>query len=177
MAWRLKVFLFLLTFCALFSASAQEQPIDYSATDSICSNVSEGTVELFNNVVINFGETRLQAGYAKIFWEEQLVVAKGLENALGKIEQLPVFEDGGKMFYLTEIKYNWSTEKAKIQGVLTQEGENYVNGDAVKKVDSNTLYMAGTGFTTCSHAEPHFQIKTGKSKVVLGEFSNQFGET
>ena len=29
--------------------------------------------------------------------------------------------------------------------------------------------MAGTGFTTCSHEEPHFQIKTGKSKVVMGE--------
>ena len=29
--------------------------------------------------------------------------------------------------------------------------------------------MAGTGFTTCSHEEPHFQIKTNKSKVVLGE--------
>jgi len=168
-AWRLKVFLFLLTFCASFSARAQEQPIDYSATDSICSNVADGTVELFKNVVINFGETRLQAGYAKIFWKEQLVMAKGLENAAGKMVQLPVFEDGGKIFYLTEIKYNWSTEKAKIQGVLTQEGENFVNGDAVKKVDSNTLFMAGTGFTTCSHAEPHFQIKTGKSKVVLGE--------
>jgi hypothetical protein len=36
-------------------------------------------------------------------------------------------------------------------------------------VDSNTMYMAGTGFTTCSHEEPHFQIKTGKSKVEMGE--------
>ena len=166
---RLTGFLFLLTFCTPFLTVAQDGPISYTAKDSITSDVDAGTVELFNEVHLTFGETKLDAGYAKIFWEEGVVVARGLENTSGGVDQQPVFEDGGKVFYLSEIKYNWTTEKAKIKSVLTQEGENYLNGDAVKKVDSNTLFMAGTGFTTCSHEEPHFQIKTNKSKVVLGE--------
>ena len=166
---RLTGFLFLLTFCTPFLTVAQDGPISYTAKDSITSDVDAGTVELFNEVHLTFGETKLDAGYAKIFWEEGVVIARGIENESGSIEQQPVFEDGGKIFYLREIKYNWTTEKAKIKSVLTQEGENYVNGEAVKKVDSNTLFMAGTGFTTCSHEEPHFQIKTNKSKVVLGE--------
>ena len=168
MAPRLSVFVFLLTFCAPILLKAQDGPIQYTAED-IISNVEEGTVELFDHVHITFGETQLKAGYAKIFWEDQYVFASGLKNDAGKMEQLPEFEDGGKTFYLSEIKYNWATEKAKIEGVLTQEGQNYLNGDAVKKVDSNTMFMAGTGFTTCSHEEPHFQIRTNKSKVVLGE--------
>lgn len=168
MASRLNVFVFLLTFCAPILSWAQDGPIDYTAED-IFSNVGEGTVELFDHVHISFGATQLKAGYAKIYWEEQYVFASGLKDDSGKLVQLPEFEDGGKVFYLSEIKYNWQTQKAKIEGVLTQEGDNYLNGDAVKKVDSNTMFMAGTGFTTCSHEEPHFQIKTGKSKVVMGE--------
>ncbi|MDA9908591.1 hypothetical protein N9C86_01450, partial [Schleiferiaceae bacterium] len=147
----------MLTFCTPFLTAAQDKPISYTAKDSITSDVDAGTVELFNEVHLIFGETKLDAGYAKIFWKEGLVVAHGIENEGGEVVQQPVFEDGGKVFYLSEIKYNWTTEKAKIKGVLTQEGENYLNGDAVKKIDSNTLYMAGTGFTTCSHEEPHFQ--------------------
>ena len=168
MASRLSVFVFLLTFCAPILSSAQDGPISYTAED-IYTNVAEGTVELFDKVHISFGETQLKAGYAKIFWEKQYVFASGLKDDSGKLSQLPEFEDGGKVFYLSEIKYNWETQKAKIEGVLTQEGQNYLNGDAVKKVDSNTMFMEGTGFTTCSHEEPHFQIKTGKSKVVMGE--------
>ena len=169
MPLRPAILLFLLTCCAPLLTHGQDKPILYTAKDSITSNFDENTVELFNDVHITFGETKLQAGYAKIFWKDQTVIARGLEDPSGKMTQLPVFEDGGKTFYLSEIKYNWSTEKAKIKGVLTQEGENFLNGEAVKKVDTNILYMAGTGFTTCSHEEPHFQIKTGKSKIVMGE--------
>jgi hypothetical protein len=141
----------------------------YTAKDSTTSNLDEGIVELFNDVRISFGETQLSAGYAKIYLDEQRVEARGILGPDGSWEQRPVFVDDGRTFYLSEIAYNWSSQKAKITEILTQEGQNYLNGDAVKMVDSNTMYMAGTGFTTCSHEEPHFQIKTGKSKVEMGE--------
>ena len=166
---RLSALVFLLTFCAPFLTVGQEQPIDYTAKDSIASDVAAGTVELFNEVHISFGETQLSAGYAKIYWEEHRVEARGIQLPDGSWTQRPVFQDGERTFYLGEIAYNWTTDKAKISEVLTQEGENFLNGQAVKKVDSNTMFMAGTGFTTCSHEKPHFQIKTNKSKVVLGE--------
>ena len=64
---RLTGLLFLLTFCAPFSTVAQDGPIRYTAKDSIASDVDAGTVELFNEVHLVFGETKLDAGYAKIF--------------------------------------------------------------------------------------------------------------
>ena len=106
---RLTGFLFLLTFCTPFLTVAQDGPISYTAKDSITSDVDAWTVELFNEVHLTFGETKLDAGYAKIFWEEGVVVARGLENTSGGVDQQPVFEDGGKVFYLSEIKYNWTT--------------------------------------------------------------------
>jgi hypothetical protein len=159
----------LLTFYARFTVVAQDRPMTYHAEDTILTNLEDGTVELFNSVHITFGETTLDAGYAKIYLNESRVEARGIKDASGSVVQLPVFEDGGRTFYLSEIAYNWQTEKAKISEVLTAEGQNFLNGDRVKKVDSNTLYMAGTGFTTCSHEEPHFQIKTNKSKIIVGE--------
>lgn len=161
--------LVLLTIFVRALAFGQDGPIDYSAKKTISTRMSEGVVELEDQVKINFGETSLTAGYAKIYLDKKLVVAKGLEDENGMMQQLPVFDDGGRTFYIEEITYNWESEKAKIKAVFTQEGTNFLNGQEVKKVDSNTLYMAGTGFTTCSHTEPHFQIKTGKSKVQVGE--------
>jgi len=90
----------LLTCCAPFSGSAQDRPIAYTAEDSIVSNAEEGTVELFNNVNIVFGETTLQAGYAKIYWKDQLVEAKGYKLPSGEMTQQPVFVESGKTFYL-----------------------------------------------------------------------------
>ncbi|NDH77569.1 MAG: hypothetical protein EBY63_01860 [Flavobacteriia bacterium] len=129
---RLSALVFLLTFCAPFSTVGQEQPIDYTAKDSIASNVAAGTVELFNEVQISFGETQLSAGYAKIYWEEHRVEAKGIQLPDGSWTQRPVFQDGERTFYLGEIAYNWHTDKAIITQVLTQEGENFLNGQAVK---------------------------------------------
>ena len=88
---RLTGLLFLLTFCAPFSTVAQDDPIRYTAKDSIASDVDAGTVELFNEVHLVFGETKLDAGYAKIFWEDGVVVARGIENERGELEQQPVF--------------------------------------------------------------------------------------
>ena len=132
---RLTGFLFLLTFCSPFSTVAQDGPISYTAKDSITSDVDAGTVELFNEVHLTFGETKLDAGYAKIFWEEGIVVARGIENRSGDIEQRHVCEDGGKTFYLSEIKYNWTTEKAKLKSVNTEEDEHNLKRNAVKQED------------------------------------------
>ena len=161
--------LLFLTICATVRGTAQEGPIHLTAKDTVRTDLPTGTTELVNEVEILFEGARLTAGYAKVYWEEQRVEARGLRNANGQMEQLPVFEDDGRTYYLEQISYNWASQKAKIRSVLTQEGQNFLNGEEVKMVDSNTIFMAGTGFTTCSHAEPHFQIKTGKSKVQIGE--------
>jgi len=147
---RLAALVFLLTFCAPFLSVGQDKPIAYTAKDSITSNIDAGTVELFNEVHIDFGEIQLDAGYAKIYWNDNRVEARGVLSKDSIWEQRPVFKDGERTFYIGEIAYNWQTDKAIITQVLTQEGENFLNGQAVKKVDSNTMYMAGTGFTTCS---------------------------
>ena len=80
---RLTDLLFLLTFCTPFLTAAQDKPISYTAKDSITSDVDAGTVELFNEVHLMFGETKLDAVYAKICWKEGLLVARGVANDVG----------------------------------------------------------------------------------------------
>ena len=104
--------------CTILTGHAQDRPISYTAKDSIVSSMEEGVVELYNEVEITFGQTKLQAGYAKIYWKDQLVEARGHESPNGEWTQYPVFEEGGRTFYLKQIKYNWNTEKAWLRTFL-----------------------------------------------------------
>ena len=85
--------LLFLTICATVRGTAQEGPIHLTAKDTVRTDLPTGTTELVNEVEILFEGARLTAGYAKVYWEEQRVEARGLRNANGQMEQLPVFED------------------------------------------------------------------------------------
>ena len=110
---RLTGFLFLLTFCTPFIAVAQDGPISYTAKDSITSDVDAGTVELFNEVHFTFGETKWDAGYAKIFWEEGIVIARGIENKSGDIDAYVAHD---RIFHEMKTRSEKLERKADIRG-------------------------------------------------------------
>lgn len=157
-----------LTFCCSFLLNGQNGPVSYTAKDSVVHRVDLGKSMLYNQVVVKFNDVTLEAGYAEIDWNTNTVVAMGITDSAG-VSQMPVFKESDRTFYMEHIAYNWNSGKTKIKKVLTQEGGHYLNGKAMKMVDTNTIYMAGTGFTSCTHEEPHFQIVAGKSKIQTGE--------
>lgn len=94
------------------------------------------------------------------------MIATPLEDSTGKKRQVPVFVDEEGTYVVDDyIKYNYKTRKGIISGVVTQQGEGYIHGETIKKVEDN-IYISSARYTTCNLEHPHFYIKATKLKVI-----------
>ncbi len=143
--------------------------VEYTATDSIVGSISQGKAELYNEAYVKYEELTLTAGYIMIDFNKSEIYAEGIKDTAGKIVQKPVFTESGKSYRADNMRYNFETKKAKIEKVITQEGEGYLHGEDVKKVNDKVFYIHDASYTTCSHEHPHFEINTPKAKVITGD--------
>lgn len=143
--------------------------INYHAEDSMIIHVETNKAFLYNNAHIDYGEITLDAGYIELDWNTNEVYARGIPDSTGKIVQIPIFKQGKDVYETEEIKYNFTSQKAIIRSVVTTEGESYLHGDLIKRVDQSTFFIQGTAFTTCNKRHPHFHVGTNRAKVLVGK--------
>lgn len=149
--------------------SLLDYEVVYNAEDSIPTSLSGNTVELYNKAVVVYGDIKMEAGYIRIEFDKAEIFAKGLTDSTGEVTQKPIFTEKGKPYRADEMRYNFETQKAFINKVITQEGEGFLHGERIKKINENTFYIKNGSFTTCSHEHPHFSIITPRAKVISGE--------
>lgn len=146
-----------------------ETTILYSANDSINSNLQTKIVILYGNAKITYGTIELQAEEIEIDYEKSTISAHGKQDSLGQWVGLPIFKDGSATYETQDMVYNFKTKRAKITGVVTQQGDGFLHGDAVYKNDKNELFSFTNAYTTCNLAHPHFRILSHKSKAIPGD--------
>jgi len=145
-----------------------EEEIKQYADDSIKISIDGKKAYLFGNARIEYQKTKISASYIEIDWMENILTASytldSNNNKIGK----PIFSEGNDEFIAEEIKYNFKTKKSYIKNIVTKEGEGYILGKNVKKIDE-VFYLQKGDYTTCNHEKPHFSIKANKIKVIAGE--------
>ncbi|MDR1006146.1 MAG: hypothetical protein LBL74_04705 [Bacteroidales bacterium] len=147
-----------------------ESKIDYKASDSVAFNFDDKEVYLYNNGKVNFDANELEAGYISINFDDKRLYATSIKDTSDKQTQHPIFKDDGKDYQSKELTYNFDTKKGLIKGVFTKEGEGYLHGERIKKVDEKVMYIKGGLFTTCDDPDhPHFSINFSKGKAVAGD--------
>ena len=105
----------------------------------------------------------------KINMDDKIIFAYGREDTTTKTNTRPEFTDGGSTYQMDTITYNIATEKARIKGVTTQDGEGYLKGSRVKKMPDNTINIANGKYTTCDLDHPHFYLAMTKAKTIPGK--------
>ncbi len=143
--------------------------LDFTAEDSIIGSPVTGEARLYNKAYVKYEDITLEAGFIRVDFNAKEVYARGITDSSGQVTQKPIFTEAGKSYRADEMRYNFDTKKAKIKKVITTEGEGFLHGEDVKKVDEKVFYIKNASFTTCSHEDPHFRIKTSKAKVISGE--------
>jgi lipopolysaccharide assembly outer membrane protein LptD (OstA) len=139
----------------------------YSASDSTILDAANQVVYLYGKAKVKYGEIGLEANYIRLDWETNEVFAKGTyDSTTHKMDGLPVFTQGGDKYDSDEIRYNFKSKRAAIKGIVTQQGEGYVQGKTVKKDEEENLYIRNAIYTTCNLSHPHFHINASKIKVV-----------
>ncbi len=145
-----------------------ETTINYSAKDSITMDIVSQIVRLYGEAKVTYGAIELEAAVIEIDYSTNVVTAKGVEDSTGVVVGKPVFKDGEEMYETDDMKYNFTTRKAIIDGVVTQQGEAYMHGSKVFKNQFDELYISKARYTTCNLADPHFHIESSKLKVIPG---------
>lgn len=145
-----------------------ETTIAYTARDSIQMDVPNQIIKLYGEAQITYGSIELTAAEIEINYLTKVVSAKSSTDTLGNDIGKPVFKDGGEVYETDNMKYNFESRKAIIDGVVTQQGEAVMQGEKVFKNQRDELFISHAKYTTCNMAEPHFHIESSKLKVIPG---------
>lgn len=143
--------------------------VEYDALDSNYLNVTENKIYMYNQGVVVYGDIKLEAGYIEFDLSNNLLYARGIPDSTGEMTQLPIFTQAGKTYDAAEMTYNFETSKGRIKDVVTMEGEGYLYGDKVKKVNEDILYVRDGKFTTDDRNPPDYYIQADKIKVVTDD--------
>ena len=145
-----------------------ETTILYSCRDSIRMNVAEQKVYLYGDAKVTYGSRVLTAEYMEINWALNEVTAYGLVDTTGKTIGRPIFREGADMYTAEVIRYNMKSGKGIIKGIVTKQGDGYIQGGPVKKTPE-AIYVNNAFYTTCNLPHPHFSINASRLKVIPGD--------
>ena len=151
------------------SKDAIKEIVTYRAVDSVAIELDSKKAFLFREGEIIFQDMNLKADAVEIDFEHQILHASGVSDSNGSYLGRPLFVQGTSEYNADTITYNYKTEKGIIHGVITQEGDGYLHGDKIKKVNDSIMYLSSGQYTTCNYAHPHFAINFSKSKLITNE--------
>lgn len=143
-----------------------DNPVYYSARDSIFLDAKNKKVHLYGDAKVDDGEINLTAGYILIDLEGNEVMAKyAYDKDSTKVEK-PVFTDGSDEIKASTIRYNFDTKKGFIEEVAIQQSENYLYMETAKRHANEEIHFKKGRFTTCDLEEPHYHFQLSRAVLV-----------
>lgn len=151
------------------SKSAMEEPVSYSAKDSITFDYTNSRAHLFGGSQVNYQNLQLTADDISLSLDSSLVHASGRPDSTGAIQGKPLFKQGEDEYEPDRISYNFKTRKAFISNVYTQEGEGFMQSREGKRDSSGVMYVQNGKYTTCDAEHPHFYVSLTRAKMHPGK--------
>ncbi len=151
---------------ALKAQSDLKATIDYSSNAYMVLDMELKTLKLISKGKIDYEKMSLSADTIIMNWENDLLSAKGTMDSTGHLTGRPEFEENGQKYRSDSMLYNIATQKGLVFGARTQQDDNYILADRVKKTTGETYYVKNGKFTTCDAEHPHYYIKSKKLKII-----------
>ena len=151
------------------SRNGVQSIIKYQAKDSVSMDLKSRQASLYSDGVIDYDSMLLRADRIDVDFDHHILRAHGTLDTADKVVGRPFFKQDGTEYHADTITFNYDTKKGIIQGVITQEGEGFLHGQKVKKINDSVMYLSGGSYTTCNYAHPHFALNFSKSKLITGD--------
>ena len=143
--------------------------IDYASADSLSMDIKNKIAWLYGNASIEYEDIKLKASLISIDFDKNIIHAYATEDSLCNPVGTPEFKQGDLSFKSKEFAYNFTTKKGLIQNVVTKEGDGYIHGTVIKKVNDSVTDVGRGEYTTCDLPDhPHFSLQFTKAKVISG---------
>lgn len=148
------------------SKDTLDAPVTYKAKDSIILMVPDKRFYLYGTASTKYKSIDLSAEKMNFDQNTGVLEATNAKDTAGKIIGRPVMNDGGQSFESDTLRYNFTSQKAKIYNTRSQYGEGYIHSELTKKESDNTIFGFKNGYTTCNLDTPHFSFRARKIKVI-----------
>ncbi|HVI49214.1 MAG TPA: putative LPS assembly protein LptD [Chitinophaga sp.] len=148
------------------SKDTLDAPVTYKAKDSIILMVPDKRFYLYGTASTKYKTIELSAEKMNFDQNTGTLEATNAKDTAGKIIGRPVMNDGGQSFESDTLRYNFTSQKAKIYHTKSQYGEGYVHSEQTKREADNTIFGFKSGYTTCNLDTPHFAFRARKIKVI-----------
>jgi hypothetical protein len=155
------------TFSYTASKDSLDAPISYHAEDSMVLDVPGKKILLYGKVSdVKYVDNELTAPVIEFDQRSNLVKAALKKDSSGKVVAFPTYIQNDFKSISDSITFSLKSGKGYTTGTYTQQGEMFVYGEKIKKVDTSTFYAYRGRFTTCNLDTPHFAFVSKKIKFI-----------
>lgn len=161
--------LFKIDSIALQRQSSLEQPAFTGAKDSVKEVFSDGKrmAYYYGDVTVTYGDMKLTADYMEYDMKTGTVFARGtLDSASGEIKGMPTMTQGGSSYTMKELRYNFNTNKARINEMITKQDEGLLHGKNIKMMPDKSINITQGKYTVCDLEHPHYYMTLSAAKVI-----------
>ena len=152
------------------SKNAIKESIAYSAEDSAIVNVTENKVTLYGQKAnAKFKDNDITAPIISFNQKTGDISAYLKRDSTGKVVSFASMKSGEFNSQSDSFRFNMQTGKGITKSTYTQQGEMYVYGETIKKINDRVFYALRGRFTTCDLDTPHFAFISNKIKFISGK--------
>jgi len=149
------------------SKDSLDAPVVYHADDSMILDVPGKKIFLYGKQSsTKYQDNELIAPLIQFDQSTNLVTASIKKDSLGHVISFPTFNQPDFKSESDTIVFNMKTGKGLTKGTYTKQGEMFVYGEKIKKVDANVFFAKNGRFTTCNLDTPHFAFVSRKIKFI-----------
>jgi len=160
------------TFNVKFSKDSLDAPIYYHADDSMVMDVPGKKIMLYGTTTTaKYADNELTSPGITFDQKNNLISASYKKDSTGKVIASPTFKQGDLLTVSDSLSFNMKTGKGLTKGTYTQQGEMYVYGERIKKIDSASFFAYKARITTCNLDTPHFAFVSKKIKFINKKFA------
>ncbi|MFN8250160.1 MAG: putative LPS assembly protein LptD [Ferruginibacter sp.] len=142
-------------------------PVTYHADDSMVFDVPGKKLILYGKTSkVNYEDNELTSPLIEYNQSTNLVTAYLLKDSTGAVIAFPEYSQADFKSKSDTIQFNMKSQKGITKGTYTQQGEMYVYGKTIKKVNRDVFFAERGRFTTCNLDTPHFAFVSNKIKFV-----------
>ena len=153
----------------LLHKSSLEHPAFSTAKDSTIEVFSDGhrIIYYYGDVNVEYQGMKLSADYMEYDMNTGTVFARGTQDPVtGEWKGQPSMTEAGKTYNMEELRYNFTTRKARISNMITQEADGILHGKNIMMLPDQSINITSGKYTVCDREQPHYYMSMTAAKVI-----------
>ncbi len=150
--------------------------VTYNANDSIVFTFETKQMKIFGKGDVRFKDLSLKSERINVNWNTNELESFGVldsakaqrtDSLKERYSGTPVMIEGADKYEGWKISYNFKSQQGRVTLGETAEDQGYYQGQQIKKVDKDMLFISDGYYSTCENGHPHFYFFSPEMRVTV----------